>query len=367
MNLEYVGSYGLAGYAGIHLFRHPETKQGVFIAQELARLCGAARTRSLPVPSLYAYRLIGQELVNFKRFLLQQQLIQYQRCTRLSLLTESGLGWILGHTRHESWVRLGTWLVAQILPNLRSYHAKLYWQTLKSNHLQRDLHIFIDQGRLGIWEPELHALLQSTVLDPISLVRWCYIPGLHAVLWPLHAYEEIRRQIPTLPAHSQNTVAFLYEPGLYRYLQQIPSLQNQTMQLAWETEVVPSFHQMACFWAEIEVKANLDIPADSHEISLYQKTYSQAAESTAIWHLAPADPLSSLMSTFHQFSTNFERVSAHTSAMLTKQQEFLQEQQRQIAQVIQKQQWLGEIMAGQQQALKLQFGQLQAYMQQSKA
>lgn len=250
---EFLGTYQLTDQPPLHLIKNMETQESMLIANEWARLLGYYRSiKWSPTSNGYRMLLARQELRDFKQFLHRQNIFAYRRSTRLSLLTETGLAYWLGITRYEPMLRLAGWLFQQVLPRQRAYTKPLYVQNVRCESLQNNLHIWIYQGRIGVLEPDLHAILTEQTLDHVSLVCACYVQHVHFDILPLDFYQTAGIDHPTAQNSTPSPIYFLYESGIYRYLHHHrDNPRSEIFLRAWEQEILPTLHHPD-YWSAIE-------------------------------------------------------------------------------------------------------------------
>lgn len=244
------------------LFRNRDNGEGVMIGREIANLMGQRSISKLLVSNDYSvekihyFLLQGQDLQEFKRQLQEVAILHYKKVSRLLLVTEAGLMLLLSKHTKEPCMRVGAWLLSQVLPKLRPYRLPLYYQKITSLYLPFSLYILVYQGRMGLLAFQLASILEEPPLD--SLLCGCegYVDKVHLTLWKKGIYLALQKQIPEFLPFENEGVYFLYESGIYRLLHQSAHPHALLLERALEREIFPLFRQIASHWNGLEVDTN---------------------------------------------------------------------------------------------------------------
>ena len=245
----------------IKLLQNLENGEGIVIGHEIAKLMGYYSTgnflrNSHCQENIHFYLLQGNHFRRLKNHLQQNGIYEYTRCNRLLLISETGIGFLLGRHCKEEAIRVGGWLLTCVFPHL--YPSKNFcYQILHSDYFDKDICLLFHRGRFAFFASQIFSFLNEKSLDYISYGIQGYIENIH--LKPLEPqYNSFEKLLSEKDKKIQTTFNYIfYESGLYRYLQHCKNPLVPILKLAFIKELQPKFRKPPQKWSSLPYKSNI--------------------------------------------------------------------------------------------------------------
>lgn len=216
----------------LHLFQLEENQEGAILFSQLSKICGLRTSlRKLKgiQENIHYFILEGKNLQSLRQKNQEQITL---RGHRLLFLTESGVAFLISHYLQKATLRWGAWLFSSFFLHLPGRCSENYHTTFYSQILNREIKIYMIQGRLAF---SLEQVIQGSAInvDPI-----------------FHAYCGLIPSVDWVGSNSEK-VNYLYLSGLYRIWQQYPQL--YIWKKAYEEEVCHVVYQSDVKWLQQEI------------------------------------------------------------------------------------------------------------------
>lgn len=256
----------------VHLFRHLQSREGLFIARELADIMGynslgsIMRKTAFFCDERHMQLLIGKEMRLFKQYLREVCNIHtYNSSTKILLITESGFYLLMSYNCNKDTIVAGDWIIQCVLPEVKKNFKDMYKTEIYSDILANKLTIILHNGRVGFLAKQLVTYLGNGF-------NYIHI-GYHSYIENIHLKQFDTQKILSVCPKTYLDSILLYESGLYRYLHCISNEMSKAFSVEFQQKILPLLRQTNIHWEKVsEEKISL-----SKENSL-EKMYSDVGE-----------------------------------------------------------------------------------------